>query len=167
MTPMRTVRCAAAAVAVAVFASACKDSTGPGDPLVGSWSVTVKNLIYNGAVPPDTGTITPAPFTLKLGKSGSGYTATFPALMWNVRIQGIPVNAPIPPSDSVQYSTSSSGDTLQVNIPESSAGTGCAVTISGVFVAAGAQGSIHLAGGTCGTLGGPEAATGSWTATKQ
>ncbi len=167
MTPMRTVRCAAAAAAVVAFAACSKDSTGPADPLVGAWHVTVQNLIYNGAVPPDTGTITPAPFTMTVGKSGQAYSITFPALTWNVTISGIASHIPIPPSDSVAYTATGAGDTLRVVVPWTVGGNTCQLQISGSVLATTAQGRLDVVGGTCGTLGGPEAATGSWTATKQ
>ncbi len=170
MTPMRTVRCAAAAVAVVAIASSCsKSSTGPADPIAGSWSVTIQNLIYNGDVPPDTGTVTPKPFTLTLVKGGLGqqpYLATWPVLNWAVAFSGVPTNVTIPASTN-GYTIAASGDSLTVNVPFAAAGSGCEVVVRGAFQGNSVTGAIDVVGGTCGMLGGAETAQGSWTATKQ
>lgn len=166
MTPVRAVRLAALAL-VAMAVGCSKDSTGPSDLFAGSWSVTVQRLIFNGDVPPDTGTVTPAPFTLTISKSGSTYTATWPALAWNVTINNVQGPFAIPGSASVSATVAVSGDTLAVHIPYALAGTGCEAVFGGTFQGSGAAGTMEVAGGTCGTLGGPEVATGAWTATRQ
>ena len=155
------------AAGAAALITACKSSTGPSDPFVGSWSVTVANLIYNGDVPPDTGSVSPKPFTLTITKNGQGYDASWPALTWNVTVQGLgAVAAPIPASSTTPGSVTVSSDSLVVHIAESFVGTACELDVIGAYQGSSAQGSIVIQGGNCGT-GGPVAARGSWSATKQ
>ncbi len=159
------------AAGAAALITACKSSTGPSDPFAGSWSVSVANLIYNGDTPPDTGTVSPKPFTLSLVKGGAGqppYLMTWPLLTWNVTTQQSgAVQMPIPASSATSGIVTVSGDTLLLRIPDSAMGSGCEVDLQGEFTGRTAQGIVAVVGGTCGALGGPEAAGGSWTATKQ
>ena len=168
MIPKRTARCLGAAAVVALAVAACsKDSTGPGDTFAGSWNVTIQRRVYNGDSPPDTGTVTPAPFTLTIAKSGQAYTASWPVLTWNVTVQSYgAVQEAFPGSATAAGTVTTSGDTLAIQIPQSSVGSNCVVEILGTFTGNTATGGVHIVGGSCGTLGGPEAATGSWTATK-
>ncbi len=171
MTPMRTVRCVGAAAVVALAVACSKSSTAPSDPFAGNWSVAFPKFIYNGDTPPDTGTITPDPFTLTLTKGGVGqaaYMATWPLLTWSVTVQIYgALQVQIPASSAAAGTITVSGDTLTVHIPESSIGSGCEVDVQGVFTGSSAHGVVAIVGGNCGTLGGAEAASGSWTATKQ
>jgi hypothetical protein len=155
---------AAATVALAIGCS--KSATGPSDPFVGNWSVTIPRLIYNGS-PVDTGTVTPSPFTLTISGTAPNYTAAWPQLDWNATVNGTPGPFPLPGSNTVIATLVASGDSLSVRIPWALGGTGCLFAITGVYSGRNASGVIDVGGGVCGTLGGSEAATGSWTATKQ
>ncbi len=169
MSTMRTARCAAAAIAVALAAACSKSSTGPSDPIAGTWSATIGRMVFNATNPPDTGTVTPAPFTLTLVKGGNGqppYLATWPALNLAVTFGSVPVNMPIPASTN-GYTIAASGDSLTVHIPFTAAGTGCEVVLRGAFVGNSVLGAADVVSGVCGTLGGTETATGLWTATRQ
>ncbi len=169
MSTMRPVRCAAAALAVVLAAACSKDSTGPSDPIAGSWSVTVKRLVFPNASPPDTAPVTPSPFTLTLVKGGNGqppYLATWPALNVAATFGIVLVNMTIPASTN-GYTIAASGDSLTVHIPFTAAGTGCEVLLRGAFVGSSVLGTIDVVNGVCGSLGGTETATGSWTATRQ
>ncbi len=155
------------AAGAAALITACKSSTGPSDPFAGSWSVSVANLIYNGDTPPDTGTVSPKPFTLTITKNGQSYSASWPGLVWSVTVQGIgAVQAPIPASSTTPGTVTFSGDSLVVHIPESYVGTSCELDVRGAYQGSGAQGLVTIEGGNCGS-GLSVAAIGSWTATKQ
>ncbi len=157
----------AGAVALIGLAVACsKDSTGPTDPFAGAWSVTVALLTYN-TVPVDTGTVTPAPFTLTLTKGGTGqqpYLATWPVLTWALKTNG---TALIPSSSQTGQTLTVSGDTLVITLPPPSwLDQTCQIRIAGTFNGQAAHGSVNIVGGNCGTLG-ADTGDGSWTATKQ
>ncbi len=166
MTPVRTARCLAAVVAVGMAIGCSKSSTGPSDPFVGNWSVTIPRLIYNGN-PVDTGTVTPSPFTLTISGTAPNYTAAWPTLNWNVTIANTQGPFPLPGSNTVIATVIASGDSLSVRIPWALGGSGCLFAITGAVQGRNGSGVIDVGGGVCGTLGGAEAATGSWTATKQ
>jgi hypothetical protein len=168
MNRMRTVRCLGAAVtALAVAASCSKNTTAPGDPFAGSWTVSFGQVIYNN-VPPDTGTISPNPFTLTLAKGGTGqaiYLATWPSLTWALTTNGTYV---IPSStQTLQTVTVSGNNTLMISIPGPAwLDSTCQIQVTGAYNGKSAQGSIHMVGGICGPSGN-DLADGTWTATKQ
>jgi hypothetical protein len=152
-------------VAAGALAAGCsKSSTGPSDPFAGAWSVSVGSLIYNFS-PPDTGTVTPSPFTLTITKGAQGgYTATWPALTWTLKVAGTYV---IPSSSTANYTLAVSGDTLVIHVPPPTwLDQTCELRFTGVFTGRNAQGSVNMVNGNCGTVGN-DGADGSWTATKQ
>lgn len=164
MTPARTVRCLAAVAAIGLAIGCSKSSTGPSDPFAGAWSVTVPIMVYNSP-PPDTGTVTPAPFTLTLTKGAQGgYTATWPTLTWTLKATGTFV---IPSSSTANYTVAVSGDTLVIHVPPPAwLDQTCELRLTGVYSGRNAQGSVNIIGGDCGTVG-ADGADGPWTATKQ
>jgi hypothetical protein len=167
MTAVRTVRSLAAIAVISLAVGCSKSSTGPSDPFAGSWRVTVNNLIYNGDIPPDTGTVSPSPFTLGIASSGRSYTATWPSLTWAVTVSGQSGTVAFPASASVTDSISVAGDSLTIFIPVTTLLSGCEVIIAGAYQGSGAQGRVYLAGGQCGSVAGGHLGDGSWTATKQ
>jgi len=166
MTTVRYVRWLAAIAAVALAIGCSKDSTGPSDPFVGSWNVTLPRLVCFCEQPPDTGTISPVPFTLTIAKSGYSYSATFPALTLDLTAFRIRSQIPTPASDSVQLTISLSGDTLTVRAPYGIWGQGCNLAIIGAFQGGSAQGKVDILDGSCGSASAPWV-SGPWTATKQ
>ncbi len=147
---------AAAAVALAIGCS--KSSTGPSDPLVGSWRVTVPYLYQ--VVVGDTGSISPSPFTLTIAKTGANYTATYPTLDFAFTNTTIPILETFDSSAAGLGQFTVTGDNLSISAPSSSS-QGCALSIVGTV--AGSSG----AGGVTENCSGTVTATGTWSATKQ
>ncbi len=151
---------AACAVAVIGLTMACsKSSTGPSDPMVGTWSVTVKYLYQ--AIVADTGSVSPRPFTLTVAKSGTTYTATYPALAFDFVAGGIPVEDAFDSSVAGQGTLAISGDSIRISTPALNLAQ-CSLSILGAAAGGTAQGSVVVDGMGC-----PGNAHGVWTATKQ
>lgn len=67
--------CLAMATAVGLYACS-KSSSGPSDPVVGNWKFTLTSSMSLGTFSPNT-------FTLALAASGTGYSATLPAMSYS------------------------------------------------------------------------------------
>ena len=158
-----------AAAAVAAVIGCSKSSTGPSDPFAGDWSVTIARLIYTYSGSSDTGTVTPAPFTLTLAKGAAGqapYVASWPALTWAVKYNGVNTTLTIPSSSQTDQTVTVSGDSLNVSLPGPAwIGQTCEVLLTGAFSGSTAQGGLYVVGGGCGTPGNPWA-SGTWSATR-
>ncbi len=141
------------AAGAALLISACKSSTGPSDPFVGSWTVSITNLIQFS--PADTGNV--APFTLSVAKNGQTYTASFPTMTWSPGAQ-----IQFPASSAGQSSTQWFADTLVVQDNATAVGQGCVFYFSVAFT-----GASSLGGYAWIACGGNETAFGQLTATKQ
>ncbi len=149
----------ALAAAAATLAIGCsKSSTGPSDPLVGSWRITVPYLYQ--VIVSDTGSIAPSPFTLTIAKTGTTYTATYPTLSFAFSSGGIPVLEVFDSSAAGLGQFTVAGDSLGITAPSLNSG-GCGLTI------AGAVSGSSAAGGVTETCGGNTTARGPWSATKQ
>ncbi len=153
MTRTRKIGCVAASAAVALAIGCSKNSTGPTDPYVGSWTVSIQNLVQFS--PSDSGSV--APFTLTMAKNGQTYTASFPTLTWS-------------PGAQIQFPASSAGlsttqwfaDTLVVQDNGTAVGPGCLFYFSVAFT-----GAPSLGGYAWIACNGNETALGQLTATKQ
>ncbi len=140
------------AAGAALLISACKSSTGPSDPFVGSWQVAAAVTPNGGASAP----LTPNPFTLTISKNGTLYAASYPRLTWTP-------SAPYSFSDSATSSAAAglfvSGDSLYIQGAETT-GVPCNLYLIGIVQGNTAQGTAAIQG--CSQSG-----TGTWTATRQ
>jgi hypothetical protein len=153
MNPVRTLGCVAASAAVALAIGCSKSPTGPTDPFVGSWTVSITNLIQ--FQPADTGNV--APFTLTIAKNGQTYTASFPTMTWAAGAQ-----LQFPASSAGQSSIQFLADTLVIQDDATAIGPGCLFYYSAAFTGArSVQGYAWIA------CNGNETALGQLTATKQ
>lgn len=66
----------AVALAGAILAACSKSSTGPSDPVVGTWQVTWQGQLSSTA-------LTPTPWTITVSKSGTTYTGKYADLTWS------------------------------------------------------------------------------------
>ncbi len=153
MSPARKLGCLAASAVVALAIGCSKNSTGPSDPYVGSWTVSITNLIQ--FAPADTGNV--APFTLTVAKSGQTYTASFPTMTWSPGAQ-----IQFPASSAGLSSTQWFADTLVVQDNAAAVGQGCLFYFSVAF-----SGAPNVAGYAWIACNGSETALGQLTATKQ
>ena len=154
MSPARKLGCVAASAAVALaIGCSSKSATGPTDPFVGSWTVSITNLIQ--FAPADTGNV--APFTLTVAKSGQTYTASFPTLTWSAGAQ-----FQFPASSVGQSTITFLADTLVVQDDAAQVGPGCLFYFSAAFT-----GARNIAGYAWMACNGNETAVGQLTATKQ
>ncbi len=153
MSLARKLGCLAASAVVALAIGCSKNSTGPSDPYVGSWTVSITNLIQ--FAPADTGNV--APFTLTVAKSGQTYTASFPTMTWSPGAQ-----IQFPASSAGQSSTQWFADTLVVQDNATAVGPACLFYFSVAFT-----GASNVAGYAWIACNGMETALGQLTATKQ
>lgn len=65
-------------VVVMALLSCSKSSTGPQDPVVGVWNVSVTTM--------NTGTFAPNSFTLTFAASGAGYSSAMPSMTYDATV---------------------------------------------------------------------------------
>jgi hypothetical protein len=133
--------------------SCSKSSTGPGDPLVGAWNVTLSTIVY------DSTYFTPAPVTLTITKNPSGaYAATYGDLVYHYP-GGSVIDTYTQTNDSSSFTAAGDSILLKVGAPIGQ----CVMTLQGTFTGSTGAGRFWVRYG-CGPGG---ADTASWTATRQ
>ena len=149
---MRSILLIAAAVAVAGCSSSTSTSTGPSDPIVGNWRVSLPAFA-------DSSYFAPSPFTLSIAKgAGGGYTATYPSLVYH-ETPSVVIDTYTAGRDSSTFSASGTAFTLRVGAPVAL----CVLTIQGTTAGSTAAGTFGVRFG-CGPS---PADNGAWTAVKQ
>ncbi len=145
---MKTRLLAAGMVALGLLAVACsKSSTGPSDPLLGTWKLQISGVVPTQAFVPD-------PITITVSTSGSTYTATYSSFTWSY-------TSPVSVIDTWSPSTFAiKGDSMLIVAHDNSA-PACYFTLGGVISGTTASGVSGVSGQMCTPGSWP------WTATKQ
>ncbi len=146
---MKTRRFVVAAACAAALAVGCsKSSTGPSNPLVGTWSLHIYGISA-------TQTIAPDPIIFTLGTNGASYTASYSPFTWSYTSPAVSLIDTWSPS-----SFAITGDSMLIVAHDASA-PNCYLTMGGVISGTTATGVSVVSGAMCVPGGWP------WTATKQ
>jgi hypothetical protein len=140
-------------VMASVLFAGCSSSTAPGsgDPVTGTWSVTLPRFA-------DSSYFAPSPFTLTVASNGGTHTASYSDLVYHMG-GGAVVATYTAANDSSSFVSSGSTLTLRVGTPTAQ----CVLTIQGSVSAGTATGTASLRYG-CGPS---PVESVSWTAVKQ